>query len=383
MTPPAPRCGELASCPVCGCPSYRDRILSRDLLLSVPGTFRYVECTRCGTAYQNPRVRDEDIPLCYPGSYYTQGSEGTWAPRPAPTRSLRDRVRRAIRRAADGVPDETVTPPFALLGGLLALQPALRRRARLGLVDGLAPPPDGRGRCLEVGPGQGVDLLCLRLLGWDAHGLEVNPVAAERARKTSGSEVRVGTLASSDYPAEHFDLVYMRHVFEHLPDPAGSLRRCQELLAPGGRLVLLYPNPRALTARCYGYLSPVWDPPRHLVLPPIPAILPLVARSGFVDVRARTLAAQAAVNAEAARRRRRGLTWDCTRPGRPGLQDRAFALAESLLISLGRAVGEEVLVHARKPHCMARSQHGRGNAQRTGAGRDGDGSAAGVGAVST
>jgi SAM-dependent methyltransferase len=308
-----------------------------------------VECARCRTVYQNPRVREEDLPLCYPESYYTHGSEVTWEPTPAPKGSLRDRVRRAIRRAADGAPDETVTPSFAVLGGLLARQPGLRRRARLGLVDGLAPPPEGRGRCLEVGPGHGIDLLRLRLLGWEAHGLEVDPVAAGRARKTSGSEVRVGTLASTDYPAEHFALVYMRHVFEHLPDPAGSLRRCLELLGPSGRLVLLYPNPQALTARCYGSLSPVWDPPRHLVLPPVPAILPLVAGSGFVDVRARTLAAQAAVNADAARRRRRGLAWDPAMPSRPGLPDRAFALAEALLIGLGRPVGEEVLLHARKP----------------------------------
>jgi SAM-dependent methyltransferase len=349
LTASTPRCGELASCPVCGCPSYHDRILSRDLLLSVPGVFRYVECARCGTVYQNPRVREEDLPLCYPESYYTHGSEATWAPRPAPKGSLRDRVRRAIRRAADRVPDTTVTPLFAILGSLLARQPWLRRRARFGLVDGLAFTPDGRGRCLEVGPGQGVDLLRLRLLGWDAHGLEVDPVAADRARKTSGCEVRVGTLASTDYPDEHFDLVSMHHVLEHLPDPAGSLRRCLDLLEPGGRLVILYPNPHALTARIHGSLSPIWDPPRHLVLPPVSAILPLVARSGFVDARARTLAVQAAVNARAARDRRRGLAWDCSVPARPGPPDRAFALAETFLVGLGRPVGEEVLLQARKP----------------------------------
>lgn len=328
-------------------------MLSRDLLLSVPGVFRYVECARCRTVYQNPRVREEDLPLCYPEGYYTRGIEATWTPRPAPRGSLRDRMRRAIRRAADRVPDETVTPLFAALGGLLARHPWLRRRARFGLVDGLALDSEGRGRCLEVGPGQGIDLLRLRLLGWDARGLEVDPVAADRARRTSGCEVRVGTLASTDYPAGHFDLVYMRHVFEHLPDPAGSLGRCRELLRPGGRVVLLYPNPHALTARIYGSLSPVWDPPRHLVLPPVPAILPLLARSGLVDAHAETLAAQAALHAGAARRRRRGLAWDCSMPGRPGLPDRALALVETLLVGLGRPVGEEVLVHARKPQPAA------------------------------
>jgi SAM-dependent methyltransferase len=350
VIPRGPRSVALTFCPVCSSSSNRDRFLARDLLLSVPGVFQYVECARCRTTYQNPRVREEDLPLCYPADYYTHRSMVTWAPTPAPTRSLRDRLRQAIRRAADGVSDEAVKPPFALLGGLLALHPGLRRRARLGLVDGLAPPPEGRGRCLEVGPGRGLDLLRLRLLGWDAYGLEVDPVAAEGARNRSGSEVRVGTLVSTDYPDEHFDLVYLCHVFEHLPDPARTLRRCRQLLKPGGRLVLLYPNPWALTARCYGSFSPVWDPPRHLVLPPIPAILALVERSGFVDLRVRTLAAQAAVNAEAARSFRGGLPWGTSSTRNPGLVARAFGLAESLLIGFGRPAGEEVLVRARKPN---------------------------------
>ncbi|HSD28754.1 MAG TPA: class I SAM-dependent methyltransferase [Vicinamibacteria bacterium] len=352
MAPPSPRTAEQSSCPVCRGESCRGRLDSPDLLLSVPGLFRYVECTDCGTIFQNPRVRDEDLPLCYPDDYYTHGGEA-WTPTPAPPGSLRERLGRAIRHAADGSADRPPSPLLRTAGHVLAWSPLLRRRARLGLVDPLAPPPHRGGRCLEVGPGRGLDLLCLRLLGWDARGLEPDPVAAEAARLTSGCEVRLGTLESTDYPAEHFDLVYMRHVFEHMPDPARSLRRCRELLEPGGRLVLLYPNPRALTARCYGSLSPVWDPPRHLVLPSVPAIVQLVARSGFVDAAVRTVAAQAAVNAEAARRRRRGRHWDPSAPSRLRPVDRAFALAESTLVGLGWPVGEEVLLQARKPHAVA------------------------------
>lgn len=349
VEPPVPRCEDLAACPVCGGPSSRGRIASPDRLLFVRGVFRYVECRRCRTVYQNPRVREDDLALCYPAGYYTHTRGAPWEPTPAPPGSLRDRVRRAIRRAADRLPDEALAPPLALLGALLALSPGLRRRARLGLVDGLAPPPGRQGRCLEVGPGAGIELACLRLLGWDAHGLEADPVAAEAARQTSGAEVRVGTLATTDYPAGSFDLVYMGHVFEHLPDPGRALRRCLELLEPGGRLALVYPNPDALSARRFGSLSPVWDPPRHLVLPPIRAIQRLVAASGFVDVDARTLARRAAVNAGAARRRRRGLTWQPSTPTRPRLPDRALALAETLLVALGWPVGEEVLLRARRP----------------------------------
>lgn len=349
MSPATPRCEQLDACPVCRSTGLHERLSSPDLLLSVPGTFRYVECSTCRTVFQNPRVRDEDLPLCYEGDYNTRAGGGPWAPTPAPRGSLRDRLRRAIRSAAEGGRDDSVSPPLRLAGMLLALHPSLRRRARLGLVDGLEPPEGRPGRCLEVGPGQGVDLFGLRALGWEAFGLDLDPHAAEVARRTSGCEVRVGTLATTDYPPGSFDLVYLCHVFEHLPDPAAALARCHDLLVPGGRLLLICPNPRALTTWRYGPLSLVWDPPRHLVLPPAPAILALLTRAGFEGPRARTFTWNVAGLAEAARRRRRGTPWSPLRLPPPSLPARTFAVAEFLLVALGWPVGEEIQVCARKP----------------------------------
>jgi len=333
---------------VCGAAAFHERFVSTDLLLAVPGRFRYVECSGCRTVYQNPRVLEEDLPLCYPAGYFTHETQ-PWTPHPAPPGSLRDRLKRAIRCAADGVADQGLTTTLRLAGRMLALFPPLRYRARLGLVDGLAPPGAGIGRCLEVGPGQGFELWCLRTLGWEACGLEVDPVAARVARARSGCEVRVGTLASTDFPAGSFDLIYMSHVFEHLPDPAPSLARCRDLLRPGGRLLFLYPNVGALTARLAGPLSVVWDPPRHLTLPPPAAAASLVGRLGFVDVRTRTTSRQAAVNFEAARKRRRGERWDPLILDPPRPIDRLFSFAEAILVGMAWQVGEEVIVRARKP----------------------------------
>jgi SAM-dependent methyltransferase len=346
---PEPRCEPRDRCPICGWALGRERFESRDLLLSVPGAFRYVECAACHTVYQNPCVGDEDLALCYPPGYFTHEVDLVWEGSPAPPGSLRDLVKRAVRHAADGVPDADLGAPLRLLGRLLALHPGLRRRARLGLVDGLAPTAGNRGRCLEVGPGFGLDLWRLSRLGWEAFGLEVDPVAAANARARSGCEVRVGTLASTDYPDGHFDLIYMSHVFEHLRDPALSLRRCLDLLGAGGLLVLVYPNPGALTARTHGHLSVVWDPPRHLVLPPPPAVLALLEETGFGDVRVHTSVRHAAVNSEAARRRGRGQRWDPLQLASPGPVDRLFWLLEAALLALGLPVGEEVIVHARRP----------------------------------
>jgi SAM-dependent methyltransferase len=236
---------------------------------------------------------------------------------------------------------------------MMALHPGLRRRARFGLIDGLDPPPGRRGRCLEVGPGAGVELSCLRALGWEAHGLEVDPVAAERARETSGCEVRVGTLESADYPQGSFDLVYSSHVFEHLPDLRRALRRCRDLLAPGGRLVLVYPNPTALTARLFGRFSCVFEPPRHLVLPPVGAAVSLLEREGFTEVRAESSARHATLYMAASRTLRAGGTWDWSGPRPPILGDRLRGLLEALLVAVGSSVGEEAIVRARKPRGTA------------------------------
>ena len=315
-----------------------------------------MDCGECGTVYQNPRVRDEDLPLCYPSRYFTHDINPEGSGRPAPHDSVRGRLKRAVRRAADGVHDGGLSLPWRVVGRLLAVHPGLRRRARLGLIDPLAPPPGRRARCLEVGPGHGFDLWCLRSLGWEAFGLEADPVAAGNARMRSGCEVRVGTLVSTDYAPGQFDLVYLNHVAEHLPDPRASFERCLELLGPGGRLVLVYPNPGALTARLYGRHSLVWDPPRHLVLPPLKTMTALLERCGFGGLRARTSAWRAPVNCGAARRlsrpRRTGPV-----PTKGAAVDRLFWILEASLVALRVPVGEEIVAVADKPAGSAHAAH--------------------------
>jgi SAM-dependent methyltransferase len=347
--PSAPRSEELKACPVCGSTRSAERFVSADLLLSVPGAFRYVDCAACGTVYQNPRVREEDLPLCYPAEYYTHDSRPDGDGRPPAAGSLRGLLKRAIRSAADEVADRELATPIRLAGRLLALFPALRYRARPGLVDGLAPSDPGRRRCLEVGPGRGLDLGRLRALGWETCGLEADPVAAQAARESSGCEVRVGTLASTDYPPGGFDLVYMSHVAEHLPDPVGSMRRCLDLLSPGGRLVIVCPNPASLTARVYGRFSAVWEPPRHLVLAPPAAFASLLKEIGFEGIRMGTTSRHAAEHNAASRALRSGRSWSWSRPHPSTAADRLFGLVEALAVSLGWEVGEEMIVRARKP----------------------------------
>jgi SAM-dependent methyltransferase len=343
------RTAPVACCPVCRGTSFGDRREFHDHLHGLPGSFGYVRCNSCRSIFQNPRVVDDDLGLCYTGDYYTHESPAANLGKTLPTAgSRRDRLRRAILGAADGQPTADLSGFVRTLGHLLAVWPAMRRRARYGLPDALGMRGRGTQRCLEVGPGQGITLAQLRWLGWEAVGLDVDPIAAETARRLSQCEVRVGSLASSDFPDGSFDLIYMNHVLEHLPDLRSALERSHALLRQGGRLVLIYPNPDSLGGRILGDHSPIWDPPRHLVLPSRLGIHDLLSKIGFNAVRAKTMARCAAHYHAVARTyraagsARRGMCADITP------RDRAFGALEHTLVLLGKAAGEEIMATCRK-----------------------------------
>ncbi len=315
--------------------------------MGVPGTFHYSKCDRCSTVYQNPRVRDEDLLLCYPSRYFThQGIASPLGKQTAVAGSVRARVRQAVLAAADGGQVTSLTKWWARLGRVLSLIPRVRRRARYGLIDELAPPTRDRPTCLEVGPGRGDTLLHLRQAGWVAHGLDIDPEAAAIASKVSGCEVRVGRLGEEGFHSGSFDLVYLHHVMEHMPNLEVSLSRCFELLTSLGRLVIIYPNPEALTVKFYSSLSCVWDPPRHLVLPPIGAMRHMLCLLGFPTVRCRSTAWRAGAYHKTSRSYRAGRPQQAFDAAPLSVLDRVFALTEAALVVAGIPVGEEILVVA-------------------------------------
>src|SRR5437667_7876994 len=121
----------------------------------------------------------------------------------------------------------------------------------------------------------------MALAGWEIEGVERDVTAAELARSASGCVVHVGDLFRAKLPTNEYDLVVLNHVFEHLAEPVRALCRMNELLAPGGRVVLLYPNPGSVSASYLGSCWPHWDPPRHLVLPTGRALRTLAKTVGF------------------------------------------------------------------------------------------------------
>ncbi len=138
------------------------------------------------------------------------------------------------------------------------------------------------GRLLEIGCGHGLLLDEARRRGWEVRGLELSESSARHARERLGLDVREEPLETLG-PQEHgtWDAVLLVDVLEHLDDPAGALERCQELLAPGGVLCVVTPDPASPTARLagarwWGYL------PAHTFLLPRFTLRELIAARGLV-----------------------------------------------------------------------------------------------------
>lgn len=82
-------------------------------------------------------------------------------------------------------------------------------------------------------------------------GLDGSPVKIARARE-------INQVANIDYicsmieewtPPFLFDTVVATNVLEHVPDAGAFLKRCRDMLAPGGRLVVTVPNALGLHKR--------------------------------------------------------------------------------------------------------------------------------------
>lgn len=273
-----------ATCPVCSDPGV---LLHGDLidpLFDAQGRWSVRRCTAagCGTAWLDPRPTAADLGKAY-ATYYTHSAGASASPARWDDRLfgwlragyLAGRYRH--RRDACG-------PVRRWLGNLLRLHPDLASRVDLQAFY-MAPAPGSR--FLEIGCGNGDHLATMREFGWQVQGIDADPGAVEAAQRR-GLPVRCGTIQQLGLPAASFDAIGMCHVIEHVDDPAELLRACRELLAPGGRLVLVTPNIASFGHARYGRHWLALDPPRHLRLYTCTSLRATVRAAGFVESFVRT-----------------------------------------------------------------------------------------------
>lgn len=127
-----------------------------------------------------------------------------------------------------------------------------------------------KGRLLEIGPSYGCFTYLARKAGFEVDAIEMNT----RCCKFLNDVVGVRAINSADpinalQHLEHYDVVALWHVIEHLPDPWSMLDVICASLKPGGIVVLAAPNPDAFQFHIMGRYWPHVDAPRHLTLIPM------------------------------------------------------------------------------------------------------------------
>jgi SAM-dependent methyltransferase len=243
---------EPVPCPLCGGRDVATLGWLRDVALGVPGAFPLARCRNCGLLQQNPRVRDDQLERAYPEDY------------PPHTRDAD--MPRMLSRAGPAVRWALAT--WFGYRHLDASDAALADRAWARLwrrkIRENFPPWLGEGRLLDVGCANGRFLNQMKIVGWRVAGIEIDPMAASKA-KTVTPDVFVGDPLDAPFSPGAFDVVTSFHVVEHLTRPVAALARMIDWLAPNGLLIVEVPNAGGAGGRLFGRYWSGLDFPRHLV----------------------------------------------------------------------------------------------------------------------
>jgi 2-polyprenyl-3-methyl-5-hydroxy-6-metoxy-1,4-benzoquinol methylase len=138
---------------------------------------------------------------------------------------------------------------------------------------------DKPGDLLEVGAGNGRNLVFLRAKGWNVFGQDIDHLACEKLRPNGIPTVEGSILEAT--PDRVYDVVLLSHVLEHLPDPSAVIDRVYQLLKPGGKLVAFTPNARSVTRTMFHQYWRGLEAPRHLIIFAAESLKQLIERSDF------------------------------------------------------------------------------------------------------
>ena len=119
------------------------------------------------------------------------------------------------------------------------------------------------GILLDVGAGTGAFVNTMQNAGWKITGLEPDDTARTNAAQKYALDLLSPELLDT-LDEEHFDVITLWHVLEHVHALHPYLENFHRLLKPGGRLLIAVPNYTSYDAAHYKSFWAAYDVPRHL-----------------------------------------------------------------------------------------------------------------------
>jgi SAM-dependent methyltransferase len=248
-------------CPVCGKQGQPLYSQVPDRLFGVAGLWNYSACPDCKISWLNPKPKTEEIEKLYK-TYYTHHQPMLYTP--GMDLPLRKHIKFYILNKKFGfnisLPKKSL--PRSFIVAFLGSMPSLINRAgdSIGWVR-----LKRDGKILDVGFGSGDFLTEMQYAGWQAYGLEPDGKVVAAAQAL-GLKAAQGILETAPYPENYFDAIYMDNVVEHLPNPEAALKKCFEMLVPGGSLVIKTCSNSSLAHRVFKKSYRGLETPRHFVI---------------------------------------------------------------------------------------------------------------------
>jgi 2-polyprenyl-3-methyl-5-hydroxy-6-metoxy-1,4-benzoquinol methylase len=270
------------ACYLCGSPGDLLYANLSDRQFGIPGTWNFLRCSseKCRLIWLDPSPVDDDIPRIY--SYFRVTHQDQSRAERSSLLGLKKLLQvrdsyLALRYRFPG--GERDWDARRLTGVLAYLHPAKRAD-----IDFPFRPLSGapKGRLLDVGCGGGEMVRLMNLWGWQAEGIDFDPLAVENAKK-KGLTVHLGSITDQRFSDGSFDAVVMSHVIEHVSNPIQFLREAWRILRPGGRLALATPNGWSLGHAVWKRDWIHVHPPTHLFIFNPPALAVVLQRAGFAQ----------------------------------------------------------------------------------------------------
>lgn len=105
------------------------------------------------------------------------------------------------------------------------------------------------GKILEVGLGIGIFMELAHQHGWDVEGVDPSEATCRYVSGQLQLAVHHGYLEALKLPEHSFDVISLRHVLEHVPQPKAFIEELYRLLKDDGIICLTVPNFSGLHSR--------------------------------------------------------------------------------------------------------------------------------------
>ncbi len=234
---------EYVECNLCGFNSSNKLFIGKDLLYRKQGLFTVVKCKNCGLIYTNPRPNQTSLSFYYPEEYWEINEDNY------------EDVGLKLKKFAHQFINK--------------------------ISYKMTIPPNPNGKLLDIGCGDGKELLRHKRNGWETYGVEINDLAAKYVREQLGLNVFTGIVEDAEFKNEFFDVIILNNVLEHMSDPKTTLNEINRILKNDGTLAISIPNANSFEAKKFKKYWTGWDLPRHLYHFTPNTIKSLLNKTGF------------------------------------------------------------------------------------------------------